>query len=265
MAALLVDRAGTEEPPLCAKGRSTSLRGTRWRGFDLGTVNGRVGVKAAVYIFRMAVSDGERERWRLAQLYGAMADGEIEKLADDAGSLSATAQRALQFEIAKRGLELDLELRGDAPAEEPVFSKLVTIRQFRDVPYAYLAKGLLDSAGIEAFLFDENIVRMDWLISNFVGGVKLRVREEDAAEALELLLDAEKTDEGKAEVAKQRTPDRCPNCRSTDVAHQPLMKRLAYLSVLLGFPMPVKHVEWKCGFCGHAWGDGPQGEQEGRG
>jgi len=202
----------------------------------------------------MAASDGERERWRLAQLYGAMADGELEKLADDAGSLSATAQRALQFEIAKRGLELDLEFRGDAPAAEPVFSKLVTIRQFRDVQNAYLAKGLLDSAGIESFLFDENIVRMDWLYSNLVGGVKLRVREEDAAEALELL-DAGKAEDSEAEVAEEPVPERCPNCRSTDVAHQPLMKRLAYLSVLLGFPMPVKHVGWKCGFCGHVWGD----------
>jgi hypothetical protein len=211
----------------------------------------------------MAASDGERERWRLAQLYGAMADGEIEQLADDAGSLSATARRALQFEIAKRGLELDLEPRGDVPAAEPVFSKLVTIRQFRDVPYAYLAKGLLDSAGIEAFLFDENIVRMDWLISNFVGGVKLRVREEDAAEALQLL-DAGKPDHGDAEVSAEPLPppERCPNCRSTDVAHQPLMKRLAYLSVLLGFPMPVKHVGWKCGFCGHVWGDeGDEGKR----
>jgi len=202
----------------------------------------------------MAASDGERERWRLAQLYGAMADGELEKLADDAGSLSATAQRALQFEIAKRGLELDLEFRGDAPAAEPVFSKLVTIRQFRDVQNAYLAKGLLDSAGIESFLFDENIVRMDWLYSNLVGGVKLRVREEDAAEALELL-DAGRAEDSEAEVAEEPVPERCPNCRSTDVAHQPLMKRLAYLSVLLGFPMPVKHVGWKCGFCGHVWGD----------
>ena len=202
----------------------------------------------------MAATDGERERWRLAQLYGAMADGELEKLADDAGSLSATAQRALQFEIAKRGLELDLEFRGDAPAAEPVFSKLVTIRQFRDVQNAYLAKGLLDSAGIESFLFDENIVRMDWLYSNLVGGVKLRVREEDAAEALELL-DAGKAEDSEAEVAEEPVPERCPNCRSTDVAHQPLMKRLAYLSVLLGFPMPVKHVGWKCGFCGHVWGD----------
>jgi hypothetical protein len=204
----------------------------------------------------MAASDIERERWRLAQLYGGMADGELEELADDAGSLSEMAQRALQFEIAKRGLEVDLARGGAAPAAEPVYSKLVTIRQFRDVQNAYLAKGLLDSAGIESFLFDENIVRMDWLYSNLVGGVKLRVREEDVAEALELL-DVGKTETDETNVAEEPTvrPGRCPNCRSTDVTDQPLMKRLAYLSVLLGFPMPPKRVGWKCGFCGHTWGE----------
>lgn len=138
----------------------------------------------------MAQSDREKERWRLAHLYDGMSEGELEELAEDAGSLSDTAKRALEFEISKRGLSL--ELREQAPAEEPKFSKLVTIRRFRDVPQAYLAKGVLDSAGIESFLFDTNVIWMDWLWSNAIGGVKLRVREEDAEEAL-ALLDQSKT------------------------------------------------------------------------
>ena len=54
--------------------------------------------------------------------------------------------------------------------------ELVTIRQFRDLPEALLAKGSLESAGIACFLADENMVRLDWFISNFVGGVKLMRR-----------------------------------------------------------------------------------------
>jgi hypothetical protein len=133
----------------------------------------------------MAQSDSEKERWRLAHLYGQLSEGELEKLSEDAGSLSETAKRALRFEISKRGL--GFELRDFVPAEQPRFSKLVTIRQFRDVPEAYLAKGILDSAGIESFLFDANIIWTQWLWSNAVGGVKLRVREEDAHEAIALL------------------------------------------------------------------------------
>jgi hypothetical protein len=211
----------------------------------------------------MAGADNHKERWRLAHLYGGMSDGKLVELAGEAPSLSETARRALQFEIAKRGI--GVELANEPPGVEPASSKLLTIRTFRDVPHAYLAKGLLDSAGLESFLFDANIVWADWFYSNAVGGVKLRVREEDAAEALELL-DAGKPADGYAEVAAElpSPPERCPNCRSTDVAYQPLMKRLAYLSVLLGFPMPAKHVAWKCGFCGHVWGDTDQGQKLGK-
>jgi hypothetical protein len=134
----------------------------------------------------MPTTDSERERWRLAQLYGGMADGELEQLAREAFSLSETARRALKFELSRRELKVELQVSAAAP-EAKKFSKLVTIRQFRDVPEAYLAKGVLDSANIENFLFDANIVGMNWLWSNAVGGVKLRVREEDAEEAAALL------------------------------------------------------------------------------
>ena len=64
---------------------------------------------------------------------------------------------------------------------------LLTIRQFRDLPEALLAKSVLDSAGIECFLGDDNLIRMDWLWSNLLGGIKLRVRQEDAIVASRLL------------------------------------------------------------------------------
>jgi len=43
---------------------------------------------------------------------------------------------------------------------------MVTVRQFRDLPEALLARDSLVSAGIEAELADDNMVRMDWFISN---------------------------------------------------------------------------------------------------
>src|SRR5215831_10654722 len=64
---------------------------------------------------------------------------------------------------------------------------LVTIRRFRDLHEALLAKGSLDSAGIESFLADENMVHMDWLISNLLGGVKLRVESANIEIANEIL------------------------------------------------------------------------------
>ena len=145
--------------------------------------------------------DTEKERWRLSRVYGSMSEGEVEELAADAGSLSDAAKWALKLDLSRRGLKIELRESGSAP-EAGKYSRLVTIRTFRDVPEAYLAKSILDSAEIECFLFDANIVWTDWFWSNAVGGVKLRVREEDADAAVAVLdqsgplpLDAESAEE----------------------------------------------------------------------
>jgi hypothetical protein len=127
------------------------------------------------------------ERNRLAQLYAAMPDGELQQLARETESLTEEARAALALEMSRR------KLASEAPAEESTPTKrvelrdLLTIRQFRDLPEALLAKSVLDSAGIECFLGDDNLIRMDWLWSNLLGGIKLRVRQEDALVASRLL------------------------------------------------------------------------------
>jgi hypothetical protein len=49
---------------------------------------------------------------------------------------------------------------------------------------ALLAKGCLESAGIECFLADANITRMEWPLSR---GMRLQVSPEDAETAIALL------------------------------------------------------------------------------
>jgi hypothetical protein len=134
----------------------------------------------------MAKTDEEKERWRLARLYGSMTQAEVEKLAADAGSLSDAAKWALKLDLSRRGLKTQLEEKAAVP-KAPQYSRLVTLRQRMTLPEALLAKSILDSAGIESFLGDQNIIRMDWFLSNALGGVKLRVREEDAEVAAALL------------------------------------------------------------------------------
>jgi len=73
------------------------------------------------------------------------------------------------------------------PEDELNFRELVTIRMYRDLPEALLAQGRLESSGIESFLADDNMVRMDWLISNLLGGVKLKVEEANVEIAEEIL------------------------------------------------------------------------------
>ena len=131
------------------------------------------------------------ERQRLAQFYAALSDGELQQLAREAESLTDSAKAALLTELARRKMPLetptdaeDSTVPGGHHAE---LRDLLTIRQFRDMPEALLAKSVLDSAGIECFLGDDNLIRMDWLWSNLLGGIKLRVRQEDALVAAHLL------------------------------------------------------------------------------
>ncbi len=64
---------------------------------------------------------------------------------------------------------------------------MVTIERYFTLDRAYLARGLLESAGIECVLLDENIMRIHWLCGPAIGGVRLQVAEEDAASAREIL------------------------------------------------------------------------------
>lgn len=151
----------------------------------------------------MGQIDERRERKRLAELYAGMEKGELEEIAGDAGSLTQVAREALRSEMLGRGMEAPSLSAGAAETsvkrEGP---SPVMIARFGGVLEALLAKSMLDSAGIESFLGDENLVRLDWFYSNLVGGIKLMVREEDAETARTLLkenipekLDGKRTEE----------------------------------------------------------------------
>ena len=138
------------------------------------------------------------ERKRLSELYAGLTDGELGKLIAEQAELTDVARQVLREEVRRRQVQpihaTEESLSLDDLSEIPMESRddielrnLVAIRQFRDMPEALLAKGLLESAGIECFFGDDNIVRLDWFISNLVGGVKLLVKPEDAETAHELL------------------------------------------------------------------------------
>ena len=63
-------------------------------------------------------------------------------------------------------------------------SELVTICQFGNLAEALMAKGCLESAGIECFLADSN---MAWMDSPLVRGMRLQVSPDDVETAVEIL------------------------------------------------------------------------------
>jgi hypothetical protein len=64
---------------------------------------------------------------------------------------------------------------------------MTTIATFTSPMEAHLLRMRLGAAGIDAFLQDENMIQMDYLYSNLLGGVKVQVADEDVPAVRELL------------------------------------------------------------------------------
>src|ERR1700739_3340047 len=120
-----------------------------------------------------------------AENYAPMSAVELLSLAASYDSLVEPAQDALRAEFARRHMEPPLV--EDSGRDEVTSRRLETLGRYRDRSEAICGGSVLESAGIFCFLRDENLVRMDWQISNFIGGVSLQVGPEDAEPAEELL------------------------------------------------------------------------------
>lgn len=126
------------------------------------------------------MNNGVRE---FADRYAVMSEAELMDLARSYDSLVEPAQEALRAEFAGRNLEPPL-------IEDPVevtSRNLMTVASYRDLPAADLARAALESAGIPAWIQDDNLVRMDWFYSNAIGGIRLQVDATDAEAAREIL------------------------------------------------------------------------------
>ena len=119
-------------------------------------------------------------------------------------------------------------------AETTGMHHLVTVRTFTSLPEAQLACASLQAAGLDAELGDEHLVSMQWLYSQAIGGVKLRVPDDQAAEACEVLDTSAISDE----TVSLDPPEACPQCGSTEVESVLDGVRPAMLSLLLiGVPL----------------------------
>lgn len=218
----------------------------------------------------MSIVDPEAERKRLADFYSRQLDGELEEIASEAGELTPLARQVLTEELHRRGLisatvgptspigeaeqsqALEAASAGQS-SPSPEFEEPVLVASFRDLPEALIASGSLTSAGITCALVDDNTIRMDWLWSNLLGGVKLLVEAGDAEIARHILAqpipESFETDD-----TKSYQQPRCPKCGSLDVSFEELHK-IAFASLFVSFPLPIHHQGWICKSCKHSWQD----------
>ena len=196
------------------------------------------------------IPDSSKDEQRIfARHYSQMSDGELLQIALRPWALNDAAWEALDDELDRR----DLEPPEPEPAPvAPEKRNLILLRKFRDLPEALLAKGSLDSAGVESFLGDDNTIRVDWLWSNLLGGIKLLVDAENAETANEILNQPIPESFDVDDIEDYQQP-RCPQCRSLDVSFEELYRPIAYGSLIVGLPFPVHRKGWICQSCRHTW------------
>jgi len=212
--------------------------------------------------------------------YSNMSDEALTDFALNFDELTAQAQALLREEFLSRSLPMpaprpEVSPKGP-PGPEPGYmpeseevdeeplagfvgdpQDLVTVRSFRDLPEAFVARAILEEADIPCFLRDEHMVGMIWSYSNFIGGARLQVPRENAAQADEILSQpipaSFATDSG----ADFEQPV-CPQCGSLDVSQSDSDRKILAASMLIGLPLPFRKPardEWKCRHCGCKWFD----------
>lgn len=139
---------------------------------------------------------------------------------------------------------------------------MVTIAKFMNLGEAKLAQGKLTSAGISAFVCDENMHAIGWHMGLALGGIRLQVPDSQLVRALEVLDDFAPEpvygvgDDDDAE--DEEEVDCCPECDSLEireVAGTP--RQITLWSAAIPFPeLPFpenNRRRWKCMACGFQW------------
>jgi hypothetical protein len=185
--------------------------------------------------------------------YRSLPDSELLQIASDWQGLVEDARPALKSEFSRRGLELQ-----EGPEEEdpsPDYRNLTTIRQYRDLSEAIVARAAIESAGIYCFLKDENLVRLDWQMSNLVGGIRLQVSAADVQAAEAVLLEPAPQVIDLPGQPNYEQPH-CPRCDSIEIAWERRGRKAALFSLyLFSLPFPRGKESWRCNNCGLRWVD----------
>ena len=171
--------------------------------------------------------------------------------AQTANELTPLSQNVLRSEVAERHLLMPSSVPASTGLLPRNDGTIVSIRRFRDLSEALVVRGVLEAAGIPCFLRNENTVRIDWQISNAIGGIRLDVLDSDveAAESVMLPLATDTGEVSKSEVV-------CPRCGSQDIHRKHSWSSLAAASILtLGFSPGRGQKEWTCNACGALWAD----------
>jgi hypothetical protein len=129
--------------------------------------------------------------------------------------------------------------------------KLVTVQTFDNAIDVALLKSKLESEGVICYVFDEYTVTINPLLSTGIGGIKLKINENDAEKALLILKEIQEV----VAIDEKGKNQTCPNCGSIDlyVDFRSMKGVKGFLSMIIMFafviyPLYYKNV-YKCKNC----------------
>lgn len=145
----------------------------------------------------------------------------------------------------------------------PYMNDWKTIITFTSPQEAYIAKGYLESQGIDSFIFDDMTAQVNLLYSNAIGGVKILVRDADYERGIEILkkggyinMNIDETNRKFNIVSADKKTDKkkCPFCQSDNIGKKKglnILSPLIYL--ILGFFVPIYKSTYCCYECEKEW------------
>ena len=118
--------------------------------------------------------------------------------------------------------------------------KILTLTTFENSYQAHLFRSYLAENNIDSYIFDENIVTLNPLYNNLMGGIKLQISSLDIDKAQELL-----NEYNSANVTNEHDEIiQCPRCRSNNVdtnfkSASSIKSKLAMAIAFLTFTYPL--------------------------
>lgn len=184
---------------------------------------------------------------------------------EEDGSSADFEAAVLELERRREAARLE-EARLEAIRREEELAKLgrstniyTTVGTFLNPPTAEVARGRLESEGIEAHVHDDFIVGIYWTYSYAVNGVKVRVKREEAEEAERILR------ESYEDLLEAPEPgdvaDDCVRCGSDFVVPYDAVRFVAaltlfpfwYIWLFLCLPFANWDARWRCLGCRCKW------------
>lgn len=134
---------------------------------------------------------------------------------------------------------------------------------FTNPQEAYIAKGYLESEGIESFILDDLTVQVNFLYSNAIGGVKVLVRGADYERGIEILEkggylnlnNADPISKFNVVISDKKTDKKkCPYCQSDNIGKKKGLNILsAVIYIILGLFVPIYKSTYRCYDCENEW------------